>query len=41
MKKTIVIGNSIIVYAVDNGADRGVCGGDDHRLLRRRSYMEP
>ena len=27
MKKTIVIGNSIIVYTVDNGADCGVCGG--------------
>lgn len=27
MKKTIVIGNIVTLYAVDNGADRGVCGG--------------
>ena len=26
-EKTIVFGNSIIVYTVDNGADCGVCGG--------------
>ena len=26
MKKTIVIGNIVILHAVDNGADRGVCG---------------
>ena len=26
-EKTIVIGNIVILHAVDNGADRGVCGG--------------
>lgn len=26
MKKTIVIGNIVILHAIDNGADRGVCG---------------
>ena len=26
-EKTIVIGNIVIMYAVDNGADRGICGG--------------
>ena len=25
-EKTIVIGNIVTLYAVDNGADRGVCG---------------
>lgn len=26
-KKTIVISNIVILHAVDNGADCGVCGG--------------
>lgn len=27
MKKTIVIGNIVILHAIDNGTDGRVCGG--------------
>ena len=33
-EKTIVIGNIVIVFVADNGADRGVCGGKSSRCIR-------